>query len=355
MDPQLGLSLDVEHTAAPPVGLADRFIVPPFTVLDTRAGYWQDRQRGWQGLGIKSELGREGHLAFNTVTALDPQFDDKKNAVSQRLGREVGTQEFLEKHYDGMKEGAAPSIANTGTSVFDPVLCEIAYRWFSPSGGRVLDPFAGGSVRGIVAAILGRRYTGVDLRGDQVTANYQNASEVVGPDSPFDFGRILPVPRWVEGDATQLRAADLPAKVDLIFTCPPYADLEVYSDDPSDLSNMPYATFRAMLAASMAQSVERLEDDRFAVWVVGEARDQRTGASYGIVRDTVTAGLDAGLMLWNELVLLNNVGSGAMRAAKQTLTSRKMVRMHQHVLVFVKGDGKRAAAACGTPEVGADR
>jgi hypothetical protein len=31
------------------------------------------------------------------------------------------------------------------------VLCEIAYRWFSPPGGLILDPFAGGSVRGIVA------------------------------------------------------------------------------------------------------------------------------------------------------------------------------------------------------------
>jgi DNA modification methylase len=47
-------------------------------------------------------------------------------------------------------------------------LCEIAYRWFCPPGGTVLDPFAGGSVRGIVAAKLGRRYFGVDLRAEQV-------------------------------------------------------------------------------------------------------------------------------------------------------------------------------------------
>lgn len=30
-----------------------------------------------------------------------------------------------------------------------PVLCELAYRWFCLAGGLVLDPFAGGSVRGI--------------------------------------------------------------------------------------------------------------------------------------------------------------------------------------------------------------
>lgn len=38
--------------------LADRFLVPPFSVLDARQGYWQDRKRAWLALGIKSELGR---------------------------------------------------------------------------------------------------------------------------------------------------------------------------------------------------------------------------------------------------------------------------------------------------------
>jgi hypothetical protein len=38
--------------------LSDRFGVPPFSVLDARQGYWQDRKRAWLALGIKSELGR---------------------------------------------------------------------------------------------------------------------------------------------------------------------------------------------------------------------------------------------------------------------------------------------------------
>ena len=42
------------------VTLAERFGVPPFSVLDARQGYWQDRKREWLSLGIKSELGRGG-------------------------------------------------------------------------------------------------------------------------------------------------------------------------------------------------------------------------------------------------------------------------------------------------------
>jgi hypothetical protein len=38
--------------------LADRFGVPPFSVLNAREGWWQDRKRAWLAIGIQSELGR---------------------------------------------------------------------------------------------------------------------------------------------------------------------------------------------------------------------------------------------------------------------------------------------------------
>lgn len=38
--------------------LSDRFLLPPFSVLNARDGWWQDRKRAWLALGIKSELGR---------------------------------------------------------------------------------------------------------------------------------------------------------------------------------------------------------------------------------------------------------------------------------------------------------
>lgn len=92
-----------------------------------------------------------------------------------------------------MHDGAERTI--TGTSVFDPVLCELAYRWFCPPGGLILDPFAGGSVRGIVASKLGRKYLGIDLRAEQIEANRQQAKTIGGK----------PKPKWIEGDAVDLR------------------------------------------------------------------------------------------------------------------------------------------------------
>lgn len=46
--------------------LADRFGVPPFSVLDARQGYWQDRKRAWLLLGIESELGRGEDVSGGT-------------------------------------------------------------------------------------------------------------------------------------------------------------------------------------------------------------------------------------------------------------------------------------------------
>lgn len=40
--------------------LAERFGVPPFSVLNAREGWWQDRKRAWIAFGIRSELGRGG-------------------------------------------------------------------------------------------------------------------------------------------------------------------------------------------------------------------------------------------------------------------------------------------------------
>jgi hypothetical protein len=305
----------VEAPAVTPT-LADRFVIPPFTILDARSGVWQDRKRGWLALGIKSEEGRDA-----------PTYQQSSlNAIMRQRST-----------------GQDAAVAATGTSVFDPVLCELAYRWFSPVDGTVLDPFAGGSVRGIVAAATGRRYTGIDLRAEQVAAN-QAQWATIGKDRSG-----WPAPTWVAGDSNvALDTVDVQA--DLVFSCPPYADLEVYSDDPADLSNMNYDEFLTIYRSIIAKAVARLRDDRFVVWVVGDVRDKR-GIYRGLVPNTIAAFEDAGARYYNEAILVTPVGTLPIRAGQSFAATRKLGKTHQNVLVFVKGDPKRATAACGVVEV----
>lgn len=61
----------------------------------------------------------------------------------------------------------------------------------------------------------------------------------------------------------------------MFFSCPPYYDLEVYSDDARDASNQgTYEEFLSILDTSFGKAVKALKDDSFAVVVVGDIRDK---------------------------------------------------------------------------------
>lgn len=278
--------------------LAERFTVPPFSVLNTRDGWWQTRKGQWlEATGMASGEGR---------------------------GRETGAY-FV----DNDKYVAQEIHAMGEQSIFDPVLCELAYRWYCPPGGSVVDPFAGGSVRGLVASWLGLEYTGIDLSGDQVQANYLQVG-----------GARQPEPLWLEGDSLEELVPEL-GPTDLIFSCPPYYDLEHYTEHPSDLSNMAWEPFLEAYREIIRRAVALLRSDRFACWVIGEVRDKR-GAYRNLVGHTIEAFEAAGARYYNDAVIVNAVGTARLRAANYFPATRKLCRVHQQMLTFVKGDPKRA-------------
>lgn len=87
-----------------------------------------------------------------------------------------------------------------------------------------------------------------------------------------------------------------------------------------------------------------LQPDRFACFVVGDFRDTK-GLQRGFVGDTIAAFRDAGAQLYNEAILVTSAGSLPIRAGKAFEVSRKLGRTHQQVLVFVKGDARRATVS----------
>ena len=399
-EPQIGQPRLFEPPAPDTLTLVDRFGVPPFSILDARSGYWQDRKRDWLDLGITGELGRERGLLGNlphvegeglntrilrsdqgrsaeledrAIYGSDADLRQRWEGSAYPRGARLAVERELERaasegdevaqrlldssagRGDRLLSGATPRAGyggdydltrgenawgGKGTSVFDPVLCELAYRWFCPPGGLVADPFAGGSVRGIVAAHLGRRYIGTDLSGQQLTANREQAEKIgAGYEWPHH-------PQWHCADARDLHHYVDPGTADLVFTCPPYYDLEVYSDDPSDLSAAPtYQAFREGYAACLESAAQALAKHRFFVIVVGEVRDRNTGRYVGLVPDTVFLCEEAGLSFYNEGILVTSVGSLPIRTSRLFGPGRKLGKSHQNVLVFVKGDWRAACKA----------
>ena len=271
----------------------------PFTILDTKDSMWQARKKMWIGLGIKSEEGRDA-TTYNM-----------KDWVNK-------------KSEEGML-GNKHTTLQSDTSIFDPVLCELMYRWFCPVNGTILDPFAGGSVRGIVAHYLGYKYTGIDIRQEQIDSNNEQAVKILGADN---------MPKWITGDSNIVLDDNL-GQFDMVFTCPPYADLEVYSDLDGDISNMEYPKFIKAFESIMSKACAQLKSGGTAIVVVGEIRDNK-GNYRGFVADTVKfmQGIE-GMKFYNDAVLATSLVTAGLRAGGN-MKSGKLVKIHQNILTFKK-------------------
>jgi DNA modification methylase len=267
-------------------------MIKPFSILDTRTKEWQDRKRYWiQTYDIQSEMGRE---------------DTESNA------------RFWED--------------NT-ISIFDATLCEKIYEWFTPKGGFILDPFAGGSVRGIVATEMGYRYNGIDLSEEQIKANRKQSTK----------------PIWMVGDSDVVLNSLDSETYDLVFTCPPYYDLEKYSDSHRDLSNMDDTEFDETYFRILDKSAQKLKNNRFFIVVVSEVREVSKTGNYkigkyrGLVSKTIQACEEAGLHFYNDMILFNSQHQAARVVDTYFKRNRKVASVHQNILVFVKGNPDIAA------------
>ncbi len=309
----LGATKEAETELVNHGKMKEEFGYTPFSVFDTRTSDWQQRRRYWlEKVGIKDLAGRK---------------DDLMNMASAWL---------LQKGKAAPKDKLAE-----GTSSFDPMLAEIIYSWFVPINGTILDPFAGGVTRGCVAAALGYKYTGVDIRQEQIDSNLTSFTAInEGLDEKIEQ------PNWICGDSKNIGTLAEGA-FEFIFSCPPYGDLETYSDLPGDISNMPYSEFRETYFEIIGKCCSKLTNNSFACFVVGEIRDKK-GNYQNFVGDTINAFLAAGLQYYNEAILINSVGTLPVRCGKPFEASRKLGKHHQNILIFVKGCPKKASTKIGT-------
>ena len=262
-------------------------MIKPFSILDTRSKEWQERKRWWiNTYNIQSELGRE-----NT-------------------------------------ESRARFWEDNTVSIFDATLCEKMYEWFCPKEGRVLDPFAGGSVRGIVATEMGFIYNGIDLSDEQIEANKKQSDK----------------PNWITGDSEWVIDSIYNKTQDFVFTCPPYYDLEKYTNNPADLSNMDADSFDKKYYSILKKAAAKLKDNRFFAVVVSEVREQSVTGNYkigkykGLVWKTIRACEEAGLYFYNDMILFNSQHQASRVVDTYFERNRKVASVHQNILVFVKGN-----------------
>ena len=285
--------------------LKSRFTTNPFSILRADSQEWISKKREWETI-IRD---RENNVRDTTVRNNTPYINN-----------------FAKEDFKGAKS------PNAGmTSVFDPFLCEILVKWFSKEGDTILDFCAGGLVRGAVASILNRRYVGIDISPKQIEHNEAQWQSILERYSNTD----LQAPKYILGDSNAVLDT-LDASYDMVLTCPPYYNLERYTDDKDDLSNLrTYEEFRNRYASILTKASQKLKQGGFFVIVVEEIRD-KNGAFYGFVPDTIKILQESGLSYYNEMILMNPIASLGIRCTKYFEASRKVGRHHQNILVFRK-------------------
>lgn len=270
--------------------LVERFGVPPFSILEVRKGYWQKRKKLW-----KKVIGENGESRTGTL------FSDKT------------------------------FIGDIGTvSILDPVLCEIIISWFGLGvGTKCVDPFAGDTSFGFVSGMKGCEFTGIELRSKQAKLN-QERCEKANLKS-----------KYINDDGQNILKHIKPNTQDLLFSCPPYFDLEIYSDLPNDASNQgSYEEFLKILENAFSGAIKTLKENRFAAIVVSNIRNTKTGCYRNFVDDVIRLFQRNGMEFYNDIILVDVVGSASQRAA-HNMKNRKVVKVHQNVLIFYKGDPKK--------------
>lgn len=277
--------------------MADSFGHPPFSVLDTRKGAWLERKRMWREL-----IGDNG--------------ESREDALEQLGSLNTGGRDM-------------PTV-----SLLDPVMAELVARWFGFENGLAFDPFAGDSVFGFVAGSCGMGFEGIELRSEQAELNQIRTDKADLP-CKYYCDTSENMDQYIEDNS-----------VDLVFTCPPYADLEVYSDNPKDLSNMDHKSFFEVYRTILSKTFNKLKDNRFAVVVMGEVRDKK-GFYIGTIPKTIKIMEEAGYKYYNEIILVNGAGTLPLRAGKYMRATRKVGKHHQNILVFIKGNPNSAVADLG--------
>lgn len=268
--------------------MSDYFGVAPFSILNTTDKDWINRKQRWNKL-----INDTGQARKNVLAGGNSEKDVMNNM--------------------------------NGSSILDAVLAELMIKWFTEDGFTTFDPFAGDTVFGFISGYLKRPFEGIELRQEQVDFNQMQCNRE-NLNCKYICDTSENMDKYIENESK-----------DFIFSCPPYADLEVYSDLKEDLSTMSHEDFFKVYEKILKNTYNKLKNDRFAVIVTSEVRNKK-GEYIRLVPNTINIMVEAGYIYYNDIILMNSVGTLPMRTGRHMNAGRKIGRRHQNVLVFYKGN-----------------
>ena len=204
--------------------------------------------------------------------------------------------------------------------------------FYSEPGDTVLDPCAGHNSRMQVTHEQGRNYIGYDVCHWFMEFNREVAGKIQKRDTRAFFGGECDI-ILREQSSEHLEEGD--CSVDLVFTSPPYWDLEHYDDHPEQLGiGKTYEQFLDGLQRVAAECFRVLKPGKFCVFNVNDFR--KDGRLYLYHADTLDRFQRAGFEPFDVIIMLWPSIPFRSIFATQVERDKKTGKAHEYLLVFRK-------------------
>lgn len=276
----------------------------------------------------------------NIATFGGSQYDVAMKKHAKRVAdKETGKHGLVENPFDLQSKNDFSSSGRTvrgktgGLSVFPYDLVRRVVLFYTDEGDTVLDPCAGHNSRMQAVWLLKRSYIGYDVCHRFMEFNRQVVKKLSG-----ESGGIQPLYKpkgtitlheqssedMVEGDST----------VDLVFTSPPYWDLEYYDDHPDQLGRRhSYKEFLEGLGRIASESYRVLRAGKFCVFNINDFR--KDGKYFIYHADIVPYFERQGFTLWDVIIVKWHSSFGKIFAT-QIEDRKRMPKEHEYLMVFKK-------------------
>jgi len=221
-------------------------------------------------------------------------------------------------------------------SQFNPLLAERCIEFWSKKGDLILDPFMGRATRGVVCLNMGRSYCGYDVcpKTFEFVETILNKSEQTSL-----FEREGKASLYL-GDGCEL-AYTKDNSVDMIFTCPPYWNVEKYTSIDGQLSDCKtYEDFLSKINIFMKNAYRVLKDNTFCVIIISDLRvflkeRKNNRTLIPLHSHIIDLALKNRFQLW-DINIVELKTPFVQMVSEKSRKSKHTCRSHEYVLVFKK-------------------
>ncbi len=221
---------------------------------------------------------------------------------------------------------------SAGVSTFPPDVAKRIVLFYSEKNDTVLDPCAGHNSRMQITYELERNYIGYDVSKEFMKFNRKVLNEITGKGSQ----KLLFQPKTsiTLREQTSEKLVEDNDSIDMIYTSPPYWDLEYYGDEPEQLGyKHTYEEFLNKLQTIINECYRVIKKGKYCIFNINDFR--KNSIYYTYHADVISLFRKAGFIIHDVVIIKWANALGACFASQ--VESRKVcAKIHEYLIIGKK-------------------